>query len=302
VLTVKQELMHDRLEFELGYTNPSYDFDPVICGDGPNCAGFIAKYVAGMTPIDNGQLGAIARVTLPDAFFAKAGLFDIRPAPSLKTGISLLLANNTGAEVDLQLGRTTTFKTAYLPGSYTITGLDNTAKVTNGLTKYKEYGALAVLGTGLQTIWREGSAGPALPMHHLDLFYKVGYTPDVNEFFNDEVTVGANYYGLFPDRPFDRLGIKFTYLHLTHSGLATEEAAIVKAKGPKSAFETPPNEYTVQVLATADLYRHATVTPAFMYIINPDDFSGNTKRLPHEGWQFTVTFRVPLGTILGLAK
>lgn len=299
-LALQQDFYNNKVEFEVGQTNPSYDFDPNVCGPSPACAGAIAKYVGGMEPPDNGQLGAILRVILPSHFFFKAGAFDIRPSASFKTGVNLLMADSTGGEGDLQIGHRTSFENSYLPDSYELTGFYNTQKVINGISKQSEYGAGAVILTGTQTVWRSENTDGSLPMHHLDLWTKTGYSPNKNESFDKEFNVGANYYGILPERPFDSVGIRFSYYHITNSGLAIEEAERVKLGGSK--VQTKANEFTYSVLTTFDLYRHATLTPDFMYVLNPDDFSGNSKRLPHDGWQFTVTLRVPLGSLLGLSS
>lgn len=300
ILAYEQKLDNDHIELVLGRYNPSYDFDPAICGIGPVCALDIAKFTGVFLPVDYGQLGAVVRFKFPQHFFTKFGVFESNPPESDKNGINFLLADSTGVLSLGQVGYSTNFKTAYYPGSFTFTGFQNSSKQKNKLTGKSRWGTEGFMVTALQTVWRSNDGmKPSYPAHHLDVYMKAGATPDNWQPYSTEVDTGANFYGLFPNRPFDALGFKLSYFRLGANELATEEATRVKAGGAHE--QTRPNEFRFELIGSIDIYRHMKLMPDIMYIMNADDRSGTSGGIPSDGFAYTLTLQIPIGTMLGLA-
>lgn len=300
VLAYEQKLDHDHVEFVVGRYNPSYDFDPSICGIGPICAMDIAKFTGVFLPVDYGQLGAVVRLKLPRNVFMKFGVFESNPPASDKNGINFLLADSTGVLSLGQIGYSTNFRTAYYPGSYTFTGFQNSSKQKNGVTGKTRYGTEGFMLTALQTVWRSHeNANPSFPAHHLDLYLKAGATPDSWQPYSTEVDSGANFYGLFPGRPFDAIGFKLSYFRVGGIELKREEDVRIKAGGQPG--ETAPNEFRFELIGSFDIYRHMKLMPDIMYIKNADDRNGTSAKIPSDGFAYTLTLQIPIGTMLGLA-
>lgn len=300
ILAYEQKLDHDHIEIVLGRYNPSYDFDPAICGIGPVCASDIAKFTGVFLPIDYGQLGAVVRFKLPQNFFSKFGVFNDIPPSSDKNGVNFLLADSTGVLSLGQIGYSTNFKSAYYPGSYTFTGFQNSSKQTNKLTHQSRYGTEGFMLTALQTVWRSNDGpNPSYPAHHLDVYVKAGATPDSWQPYSTEVDSGINFYGLFPGRPFDAVGFKLSYFRVAANELAVEEATRVKAGGLHK--ETSPNEFRFELIGSINIYCHMQLMPDIMYIKNADDRNGTTSGIPSDGFAYTLTLQVPIGSMFGLA-
>jgi carbohydrate-selective porin OprB len=300
ILAYEQKLDADRVELVLGRYNPSYDFDPAICGIGPVCASNIAKFTGVFLPVDYGQLGAVVRFKFPDGFFSKFGVFEDVPPSSDKNGINFLLADSTGVLSLGQIGYSHNFKTSYYPGSYTFTGFQNSSKQSNRVTGQSRWGTDGFMLTALQTVWRSDYGPmPSYPAHHLDLYMKAGATPDDWQPYSTEVDAGANFYGLLPNRPFDAVGVKLSYFRVGANELAREEMTRVKAGG--ASGQTLPNEFRFELMGSVDIYRGMKLMPDIMYVLNADDHNGVTAKFPTDGFAFSLTLEIPLGSMLGLA-
>jgi len=90
----------------------------------------------------------------------------------------------------------------------------------------------------------------------LDVFFQLGYAPDMQKSLNSINTIaGLNLTGVISKKADDQLGLAFTHAKINRK--------------VQEIYHSDPYEMTIEINYTLFIGKHFSLQPDFQYIINP---------------------------------
>lgn len=218
VFTWEQKAFNDRLDVEVGKSNPGLYFAAPVCNQGFGCQSAILQDNAGMNPPIYSNWGGRVRYNLTPALSVQAGVWRSNPAFPFTNGWewtdSVPDSNTWLANIVYR----TTYQSDPYPKSYELMFYHNTATQTDPFTLATHNGTSGMYVGGRQVVYRPdgGKSGVSDPTA-FSVFGSLTTSFDAHASTGLAMTgiAGVMVEAPFRSRPHDSYGLSFNWATLT---------------------------------------------------------------------------------------
>lgn len=310
VATYEQRLLGNRLSIEVGRTNmlnyfllpnsldPFFYFSTTIQANG--------DFGANAYPVWGGR----ATYKLTPTWYLQAGAFEDNYRTSVGTASRIFATNqSSGAQILAEVGQRSEFSNDRYPSNLelgleynTRTGRTNLkgtrAPATTFLQRPNYPGGGVIYAQGLKTIYR-GAARDVGPPENIAVFGTFNYAVDKPQPFDLDASVGVNFTGFIPGRPFDALSVQARYSQISQAESESESVRqqVLVGPGPRQRR----NAFAFEAVGNIQVTPAIAFRPLVQYFINPDNYypPSSQPRRPKDGVMAGFFTVVSLGRLLG---
>ena len=218
VFTWEQKAFNDKLDVEVGKSNPGLYFAAPVCNQGFGCQSAILQDNAGMNPPIYSNWGGRVRYNLTPALSVQAGVWRSNPAFPFTNGWewtnSVPDSNTWLANIVYR----TTYQTDPYPKSYELMFYHNTATQTDPLTSATHKGTSGMYVGGRQVVYRpDGGQSSVSDPTALSVFGSLTTSFDAHASTGLAMTgiTGLILEAPFRSRPHDSYSLSFNWATLT---------------------------------------------------------------------------------------
>ncbi|NNM56116.1 MAG: carbohydrate porin [Acidocella sp.] len=291
-LSIEQALFDKMLMVKLGLYPMGNDFGSTPIGCDFQNVGFCAHpqnlpNSSGWADNPTGHWGARVKLNVTPALYGEVGVYDVNPTyGSPGNGLKISTSGSTGALIPAEIGYTTAFGAAELPGHYKVGVYYDTSKVADAVTPNQldkgRYGAYILADQMLFSF--DGTAKRGLVG-----FAQYSVSDARTAVFANTIAAGLVALGPFDSRPHDYLNAAYVRAGINHRNIAARQAALAAQNITTPSLSEGEGlvEVGYGLAATPWLLIH----PNVQYVINPGTFS--YKHIPNAwvfGFETKVTF------------
>ncbi|GBQ37959.1 hypothetical protein AA11237_1683 [Acidocella aminolytica 101 = DSM 11237] len=299
--TLEQKFLNDKAFIEGGRSNAGDYFALATCDQQFACISSttMIQKNAGFAPPPYANWSARAGYNFTPALRVQGGFWKYDPAFPFSNGWESYHYGVPSGNVYLAdiSYRTDPHKALY-PSAYEAMFYRNTLSQSDPLTGQVTNGNSGIFLSAKQTFWRKNQNPLSTSLS--------AFVADVTEFngktgdgLRDNLDAGLTVQGMFPSRPFDSYGLKFTWVRLTSDEQAYLQKAQLSSTG--SPYTVGPNEYGFGTDATFVLTPSLIFQPYATYILNSNAWASPTStHRPHDGFNVGFTFVALIGQMAGL--
>lgn len=172
------------------------------------------------------------------------------------------------------------------------------APATTLLQRANYPGGGVLYAQGLKTVYR-GADRDVGPPENIAVYGTFNYAVDKPQPFDMDASVGVNFTGFIPGRPFDALGLQARYSQISQAEADSEnfKQRVLVGPGPRQRRSA----YTFEATANVQITPAITFRPLVQYFINPDNYLPPSTRpaRPKDGVMAGFITVVSLGRLLG---
>lgn len=309
-LTIEQRLLDNRINIEVGRTNPiRYVNFPTCFNQLRTCWSDVWSFDDGGVPPTYATWGGRIRATIAGPWYMQAGVFEKNLTALTSSGWSDWNTKKaTGVTAVAGVGYHSS-EGSDLPGQYefvifrdtsdhpnpAVTVLGRSAAIYPGDPMLTGGGLTGLFMTAQQTIWRSASQHSTM----LNLFGAAGGSPKRTAPVRAELVVGASIADFLPGHSGDSLTFKAHWSKLS----AEEETYLADASRVAGGTgDRPKNpKLVIDLDAHFQLRQFMAIEPIVQYVINPNTYyNPYTDKKPSDGFVVGGAFTLNFGDILGL--
>lgn len=301
LFTWEQKAFDDRLDVEVGKSNPDLYFAAPVCNQGFACQSAILQDNAGMNPPIYVNWGGRARYNLTPALSVQAGVWRSNPAFPFTNGWEW---TNSVPNSNVWLANIvyrTTYQTDPYPKSYELLFYHNTATQTDPFTLATHNGTSGMYVGGRQVVYRpDGGKSNASDPTAFSVFGSLTTSFDAHASTGLAMTgiAGVMVEAPFRSRPHDSYGLSFLWATLTPNEQSFLKQQNLAAGG--TGYTVGRTQLALKLDANIAVTRSIILSPYVMRTWNTNTwgnpaFAGTPKNGIATGVLATVFFDKMLG-------
>lgn len=280
-LSYEQSLMGDRLNAKLGWIHASDDFasSPLFCYFQNNgfCGQVAIVINSGFTIFPSGSWGSVVKASVHDAFYLKAGVYEVNPTlPLAANGFKLGTSGATGVIVPGEIGWQPLLGPAALPGHYRLGGYYDTSDASYlgsplGGPPSTMRGRWGFYFQADQMLLRTGSgstqgSGPGQDQG-LTVLGVAAYAGPDTALLQSYWQFGFLQRGTFAGRDLDTIGLAVSQVRVSSQLVSAQNLANAQIPGSVAVQSA---ETAIELNYRAQLTPWSTVMPNIQYVMQPN--------------------------------
>ncbi len=302
LFTWEQKAFHDKLDFEVGKSNPGLYFGAPVCNQGFGCQSAILQNSAGMNPPIYVNWGGRVRYSLTPEWSVQAGMWRSNPAFPFTNGWEW---TDDAADSNVYLANVTyrtTYQTDPFPKSYELMFYYNTRTQTDPFTAGTHKGTSGMYFGGRQVIYRpDGGNSTAPDPTAVSLFATATASFDSHSTTGLAMTgsTGVILEAPLRSRPHDSISLSFNWATLTPHEQDYLKQENLAAGG--TGYTVGRTQYGLKLDANIALTRSIILSPYVMRTWNTNTW-GNASYAgtPKNGFVAGVLASIFFDKMLGL--
>ena len=313
VLTYEQKLLDNRLDVEVGRSNPQRYFAVSVCDHIVSCLSPVFAFDDGILPGRFGTWMGRASYNFTPRVYIQTALFEENPRAQFHD-YRLGAIGDTGVDALAEVGYNSDFSSSKYPATFEFGGVFNSAHHVDPL--YTEYGDSRVLHPRQPTLEHAGNGGLLASAQKVIWRSHDGITSNLqpervflfaqayNDFdptvpFRADFHGGVTYSGFVRSSSTDDVSLEFQDTVLNDR--EAEYLTALRAAAGGSHAQQPLNQYDFQLNSHLALTRWAAIEPTFQYFVNPNSIlDPRSPHMPHDGWLAGATLILYLSRLIGL--